>query len=135
MQHHKQLLPLLPVQTQRAPNAVGPYSQAIVSQGLVFVSGIIPIDPETNALSLFDGNIEKQTELVLSNLLAILEAAGCTKQSVIKTTIMLTDLSVFPQVNTVYGEFFGDHKPARSTFAVAALPKGANIEIDAIAAL
>lgn len=135
MQHHKQHPLLQPIQTPKAPSAVGPYSQAIVSQGFVFVSGQIPIDPETNALNLFDGDVEKQTDLVLSNLLAILEAAGCTKQSVVKTTILLTDINDFAKVNTVYGNFFGDHKPARATYAVAALPKGAQVEIEAIAAI
>lgn len=121
------------LQTAKAPSAIGPYSQGIFVQGFVFVSGQIPLDPETNTLMLFEGNIKKQTELVLSNLLAILQAAGCTQNDVVKTTILLTDINDFADVNTVYAEFFGDHKPARATFAVTALPKGANIEIEAIA--
>lgn len=123
------------IQSTQAPNAVGPYSQAIVSQGFVFVSGQIPISPETNTLMLFDGDIQKQTQLVLSNLLAILKAAGCNQNHVVKTTILLTDINDFPAVNDVYAAFFGDHKPARATYAVAALPKGAHIEIEAIACL
>lgn len=115
------------------PNAVGPYSPAVKSQGFVFVSGQISINPETNALALFDGDVKKQTVQVLSNLLAILEAAGCSKTDVVKTTILLTDMNDFANVNAVYGDFFGAHKPARATYAVAALPKGANIEIEAIA--
>jgi 2-iminobutanoate/2-iminopropanoate deaminase len=115
------------------PTTVGPYSPAIKAQGFVFVSGQIPLDPNTNTLSLFDGNIKKQTELVLSNLLTILKAAGCTQNDVVKTTILLTDFNDFADVNAVYADFFGAHKPARSTYAVAALPKGANIAIEAIA--
>jgi 2-iminobutanoate/2-iminopropanoate deaminase len=122
-----------PIQTHKAPSAVGPYSQAYLAQGFLFVSGQIPISPETNTLELFDGDIAKQARLVLSNLLAILEAAGCTKNEVVKTTILLTDINDFAVVNAVYSEFFGDHKPARATYAVAALPKGANLEIEAIA--
>jgi 2-iminobutanoate/2-iminopropanoate deaminase len=124
---------MTPIQTPRAPSAVGPYSQAMLSQGFVFVSGQISIEPETNTLALFDGDIKKQTLQVLSNLLAILEAAGCTPSDVVKTTILLTDINDFSAVNALYADFFGDHKPARATYAVAALPKGANIEIEAIA--
>lgn len=124
---------MIPLQTVKAPSAIGPYSQGIIAQGFVFVSGQLPVDPETNALMLFEGNIKKQTELVLSNILAILQAAGCTQNHVVKTTILLTDINDFAEVNAAYADFFGDHKPARATYAVAALPKGANIEIEAIA--
>jgi 2-iminobutanoate/2-iminopropanoate deaminase len=115
------------------PTPVGPYSSAIKAQGLVFISGQIPLDPNTNTLMLFDGDIKKQTELVLSNILTILKASGCTQHDVVKTTILLTDINDFADVNAVYGDFFEGHKPARATYAVAALPKGANIEIEAIA--
>ena len=121
------------VSTPNAPSAIGPYSQAISSQGFVFVSGQISIDPKTNTVQLFNGDIKKQTEQVLSNINAILTAAGCAKTDVVKTTILLSSISDFDAVNAVYGEFFGDHKPARATYQVAALPKGANVEIEAVA--
>lgn len=121
------------ISTTEAPSAIGPYSQAIASQGLVFISGQISIDPKTNAVSLFNGDIKKQTQLALSNINAILEAAGCSKESVVKATILLKDIADFDAVNAVYADFFGTHKPARSTYAVVALPKGANVEIEAVA--
>lgn len=115
------------------PTPVGPYSSAVIAQGFVFISGQIPLNPETNLLEEFEGDIKKQTELVLSNLQLILIAAGCTKNDVVKTTILLTNMDDFAQVNAAYADFFGAHKPARATFAVAALPKGAKLEIEAIA--
>jgi 2-iminobutanoate/2-iminopropanoate deaminase len=115
------------------PTPVGPYSSAVIAQGFVFISGQIPLNPITNTLENFEDDIHKQTELVLSNLQSILAAAGCTKEDVVKTTILLTDINDFAQVNLAYADFFGAHKPARSTYAVAALPKGAKLEIEAIA--
>jgi 2-iminobutanoate/2-iminopropanoate deaminase len=122
------------IATPDAPTAIGPYSQAIASEkGLVFVSGQIPIDPKTGLLELFEGDAQKQTELVLSNINAILDAAGCDKSDVMKSTVYLTKISDFPAMNIPYAEFFGDHKPARSTIAAADLPKGAPLEIEVIA--
>lgn len=120
------------ITTSEAPSAIGPYSQAISSDGFLFVSGQIPIDPKSSTLQLFNGDIKKQTQLVLSNIQAIITAAGCVKTDVVKTTILLTNIKDFDAVNVIYAEFFGAHKPARSTYAVMALPKGANIEIEAV---
>lgn len=122
------------VSTPNAPSAIGPYSQAIQTTGMLFLSGQIAIDPKTGTLQTFDGDIQKQTSLVLSNIEAILNAAGCKKRDVVKTTILLAKISDFDAVNIAYSDFFGAHKPARSTYAVAALPKGAQIEIEAVAA-
>ncbi len=117
-----------------APAPVGPYSQAVVQGELLFVSGQIPLDPKTG--SLVDGDIEAQTERVISNLHAILEAAGTSLARVVRTTVYVTDLALFGRVNEVYARFFcGDPPPARATVQVAALPLGAAVEIDAIAAL
>ena len=115
-----------------APDPVGPYSQAVEHRGFVYVSGQIPLDPETGAL--VEDDIEVQTRRVLANLGAVLEAAGLSFSHVVRTTIYLTDLSHFPRVNRVYAETFErEPKPARATVQVAALPLGAGIEIDAIA--
>ena len=119
------------IQTPDAPEAIGPYAQAIEANGLIFCSGQIPINPLT-------GNIEKagateQTRQVLLNLKAVLEAAGSSLHNVVKTTVFLADMGDFPFVNTVYAEIFGTHKPARSTVQVARLPKSARVEIEAIA--
>ncbi|MCG8553685.1 MAG: RidA family protein [Proteobacteria bacterium] len=119
---------------RQAPEAVGPYSHAIRTQELVFSSGQIPLDPATG--TLVDGGIVEQTHQVMKNLLAVLEAAGCTLGQVLKTTIYLTNMDDFRAVNEVYGSYFeGLVPPARSTVAVAALPLGARVEIDAIAQL
>ena len=117
--------------TSDAPEAIGPYSQAVEANGLIFCSGQIPINPAT-------GNIEvvgaaEQTMRVLLNLRAVLEAAGAGLDKVVKTTVFLTDIGDFPAVNKVYAEMFGDHKPARSTVQVARLPKCAKVEIEAVA--
>ena len=117
--------------TSNAPEAIGPYSQAVEANGLVFCSGQLPINPAT-------GNIEvagaaEQTMRVLLNLRAVLEATGSGLDRVVKTTMFLTDIGDFPAVNKVYAEMFGDHKPARSTVQVARLPKCAKVEIEAIA--
>ncbi len=119
------------IETDEAPAAVGPYSQAVVAGDLVFVSGQIPLDPATGQLSA--GSIEEQTKRVLHNAQAILRAAGCTLDNVCKTTIFLTDLDNFKTVNEVYAGFFNGSPPARSTVQVAALPLGAEIEIEVIA--
>ena len=117
--------------TDDAPAAIGPYSQAIHTGELVFVSGQIPLEPKSGKLEV--SSIEAETQQVLRNLRAILEAAGSSLPRVVKTTIYLTNLEDFAAVNAVYGEFFSDAPPARATVQVAALPMGARIEIDAIA--
>ncbi|PLY02976.1 MAG: reactive intermediate/imine deaminase [Desulfuromonas sp.] len=117
--------------TENAPVAIGPYSQAIRAGGLVFFSGQIPLDPSTG--QLVGGGIVPQTEQVLRNMLAMLEAAGLEPADVVKTTIYLADLGDFPVVNELYAELFVDPAPARATVGVAALPKGAAIEIEWIA--
>ena len=119
------------VETASAPLPVGPYSQAIVHGELVFCSGQIPLDPKTGAL--ITGEIEAQVERVLDNLRAVLEAAGSGMDRVLRTTIYVTDLSLFVRVNRGYGRYFTDVAPARATVQVAALPLGALVEIDAIA--
>lgn len=119
------------VQTDAAPAAIGPYSQAVRSGELVMLSGQIPLDPSTGAL--VEGSIEEETRKVMENLGAVLAAAGCSFADVLKTTIYLTDLGNFAAVNGVYGGYMGDKPPARATVQVAALPKGARVEIDAIA--
>jgi 2-iminobutanoate/2-iminopropanoate deaminase len=122
------------VTTADAPAPVGPYSQAVAQGKLLFVSGQIPLDPKTG--SLVDGDIEAQTERAIANLHAILEAAGTSLARVVRTTVYVTDLALFGRVNEVYARFFrGDPAPARATVQVAALPLGAEVEIDAIAAL
>ncbi len=118
------------IETEKAPKAIGPYSQAIKSNSLVFCSGQIAINPETNEFK--PGTIEEQTETVCKNLAAVLEAAGSSLEKVVKTTVFLADISDFPKMNAVYAQFFSG-KPARATVAVKALPKGALVEIDAIA--
>ncbi|MDQ5984875.1 MAG: 2-iminobutanoate/2-iminopropanoate deaminase [Syntrophus sp. SKADARSKE-3] len=111
--------------------AVGPYSQAVEAGGFVFCSGQVPIVPETGVV--ITGNIGEATEQALKNVRAVLAAAGVGLEQVIKTTIYLTDISDFPAVNEVYGRYFQKDHPARSTVAVAALPKGAAVEIEAVA--
>lgn len=120
------------VRSDAAPEPVGPYSQAIEHDGLVFASGQVPLDPATGRLVA--GDIEAQTHQVLANLRAVLEAAGAGLADVVRTTIYLTDLGDFARVNAVYGEHFtAEPQPARATVQVAALPLGAEVEIDAIA--
>ncbi len=129
-------MPKVPITTERAPGAIGPYSQAIAiggtdgGGGLLFVSGQIPLDPATGQL---EAGIEAQTERVIENLRAILEAGGCTLADVAKTTIFLTDLAHFTAVNAIYARAFAAPFPARSTVQVSALPRGALVEIEAIA--
>jgi 2-iminobutanoate/2-iminopropanoate deaminase len=120
------------LRTSAAPAPVGPYSQAVEHAGWIFLSGQIPLDPATGRL--VQGEIEEQARRVLENLRAVLEAADASFADVIRTTIYLVDLAVFPRVNAVYAEYFSaSPRPARSTLQVAALPLGAQIEIDAIA--
>jgi 2-iminobutanoate/2-iminopropanoate deaminase len=120
------------VRTESAPAPVGPYSQAIRLGGLVFVSGQIPLDPETG--ERVSGGIEDETRRVLANLRAVLEAAGSDLARVVKTTVYLTDMSLFSRVNAVYAEAFEtEPAPARATVEVSALPLGARVEIDAVA--
>jgi 2-iminobutanoate/2-iminopropanoate deaminase len=119
------------VSTEGAPAAVGPYSQGIVVDGLLFCAGQAALDPATG--NLVDGGIEPETERVMANLTAVLDAAGATWNDVVKTTIFLVDMTDFATVNGIYGRYVGDPPPARSTVGVAALPKGAHVEIEAVA--
>jgi len=118
------------IQTENAPKVVGPYSQAIVSNGFVFCSGQIGIDPKTN--ELVEG-LEKQTQQVLKNLSEVLKSANSSLENVTKTTVYLADINDYITMNEIYGQYFTDHKPARAAFAVAHLPKDALIEIEVIA--
>ena len=122
---------LKPVHTDDAPQAIGPYSQAIVSDGWVFCSGQIPLDPGT--MELLDGDIADQTDLVLKNLRAVLEAAGASMNTVVKTTVFLSDMNNFAAMNEVYGRHCGDHRPARAAVQAAALPKFVDVEIECVA--
>lgn len=117
--------------TERAPAAIGPYSQAVSAGGFVFTSGQIALDPETG--EIVPGGFEPQARQVLRNLERVLESAGCSFQDVVKATIYLTDLAEFPRLNELYGETLAGHRPARSTVQVAGLPKGALVEIDLVA--
>ncbi|HEY8186751.1 MAG TPA: RidA family protein [Pyrinomonadaceae bacterium] len=119
------------IQTAHAPEAIGPYSQAIKTNGLVFASGQIPTDPQTG--QFVAGGIAEQTEQVLKNLAAVLEAAGSDLNRVVKTTVFLLDMQEFAAMNEVYGKFFKDGPPARATVQAARLPRDARVEIEAIA--
>jgi 2-iminobutanoate/2-iminopropanoate deaminase len=121
------------VATEKAPEAIGPYSQAVVHAGIAYLSGQIPLDPATN--QLISGDIAAQTERVLENLKAALEACGASLGSVLKTTVFLKDMGDFPRMNEIYGRYFNQHPPARSTVQAARLPRDVAIEIDAIAAV
>lgn len=121
------------ITTDKAPKAVGPYSQAIQVGNMVFLSGQIPIDPSTNELNLFDGDVAKQTDLVLNNLRSVLASVGLSLSNIVKTGVFLKDMNDFGKMNEVYSQHFGSHKPARACVAVASLPKGVSVEIDAIA--
>lgn len=122
-----------PISTPDAPPAIGPYSQAIRAGNLLFVSGQIPLEPQTG--DMVGATAAEQVRQVLNNLQAILQAAGTSLQNVVKTTIFLTDLGQFAAVNAVYAEFFPQNPPARSTVQVSALPRGAQVEIEAIAVI
>ena len=119
------------IQTEQAPKAIGPYSQAIKVNGFVFASGQIPIIPETG--EFVAGGIAEQTEQVIKNLSQVLEAAGSSLNRVVKTTVFLADMGEFAAMNEVYGRFFSAEPPARATVAAAGLPRGARVEIEAIA--
>ena len=119
------------IHTDDAPKAIGPYSQAIEAGGMLFVSGQIPINPQTSELS--NGTIQEQTKLVMDNIGAILKAAGLGYDNIVKTTCLLADISDFAEMNKVYAEYFPTNPPARSAFAVKDLPKGARLEIEVIA--
>lgn len=124
-----------PINTNQAPAAIGPYSQAMIANGFIFCSGQVGVDPKTGVLTT---DIETQTHQVLKNLQAVLKEAGCELQNVVKTTIYLVDMSDFAKVNEIYGSYFGETKPARATVQVSKLPQGKLpnpplIEIEAIA--
>jgi len=119
------------IATNDAPHAIGPYSQAIRSGNLLFLSGKIPLDPKSG--NLIDGDFAAQSRRVFDNLRAVLKAAGADFKDVTRATVYLTDLGNFQTLNSIYAEYFGNHKPARSTVGVAALPRGAQVEIDLIA--
>ncbi len=120
------------VTSEKAPKALGPYSQAIVTSDLVFCAGQVGLDPATG--QIVSGDIKDQTRRCLDNLAAVLDAAGSSLDRVTKTTVFLTDLAEFTAMNEAYAERFGGHKPARSTIGIASLPRGARIEIECIAA-
>ena len=119
------------INSQNAPAPVGPYSQAVQMGDFLFCSGQISIDPKTN--EVFTGDIKKQTEMVMANIGAVLKEAGLGYQNIFKTTIFLTNMGDFAQVNEIYAQYFKEAPPARSTVAVAGLPKGVNVEIEVIA--
>jgi 2-iminobutanoate/2-iminopropanoate deaminase len=125
-------MPKKHVTSADAPKPIGPYSQAVIAGGLLFVSGQIAIDPATN--QVIEGDVGKQTEQVLKNLMAVLKEAKMGPENVVKTTVFLTDMADFPKMNEVYARFLGKEPPARSTVAAAGLPKGVQVEIDLIAA-
>jgi 2-iminobutanoate/2-iminopropanoate deaminase len=119
------------IQTAQAPQAIGPYSQAVKANGMIFCSGQIPLDPAT--MQVIEGDVSAQTERVLRNLQAVLEAAGSSLQRVVKTTVFLADMGDFAAMNEVYGAFFGNNRPARSTVQVARLPRDVRVEIEVVA--
>jgi 2-iminobutanoate/2-iminopropanoate deaminase len=119
------------IHTDHAPAAIGPYSQAIVVDGWVFCSGQIPLDPITG--ELLSGSVTEQTELVLSNLASVLNAAGSSLELVVKTTVFLSDMNTFAEMNDVYAKHFGDHRPARAAVQAGALPKFCDVEIECVA--
>ncbi|HOV63244.1 MAG TPA: RidA family protein [Spirochaetia bacterium] len=121
------------IETDKAPAAVGPYSQGVRIDNLVFTSGQVPIDPATG--NLVAGGIEEQTERSIQNVKAVLEAAGSSLSQVIKTTVFITDMGAFGRMNAVYGKYFPEPFPARSCVQVGALPRGAQVEIEAVAVI
>ncbi len=125
-------MPTKYVATPAAPQPIGPYSQGVISGGLLFCSGQIALDPETG--ELVPGDIVVQTERVLQNLIAVLRGAKMGPENVVKATVYLADMADFPRMNEVYGKYLGAKPPARTTIAAAGLPKGAKVEIDVIAA-
>lgn len=121
------------IRTERAPEAIGPYSQAIVAGNMVYTAGQIALDPTT--MEVVQGGVAEQTEQVFKNLSAVLEAAGTSLQHVVKTTVFLSDMAHFTQMNEVYARHFGSHRPARSTVAAQGLPKAVDVEIEVVAVL
>ncbi len=121
------------ISTNRAPKAIGPYSQAVILNGMAFLSGQIPLDPATN--QLVEGDITVQTERVLENLKALLEACGSSLDRVVKTTVFLKDMGEFGKMNEVYGRYFAANAPARATVEAARLPRDVRVEIECIAAV
>ena len=121
------------IKTNQAPEAIGPYSQAVTAGDLVFCSGQIPLDP--TSMTLVGETVADQTEQVLKNLSEVLKAAGSAPGKVLKTTVFLKDMNDFVEMNNVYGDFFGDHKPARATVEVARLPKDVKVEIECTATI
>lgn len=119
------------IATPHAPAAIGPYAQGVVANGMLFSAGQIALDPAT--MEVVPGGITEQTERVFQNLEAVLAAAGCTFRDVVKTTVFLQTMDEFAAMNTVYAAWMGDHRPARSTVAVAGLPKGVRVEVEVIA--
>lgn len=119
------------VHSNEAPQAIGPYSQAVVSDGWIFASGQIPMDPAT--MELVGGDVASQTEQVMKNLAAVLAEAGGSLTTVVKAGVFLSDMGLFAEMNEVYGRHFGEHRPARATVAVAGLPKGVDVEIEVVA--
>jgi 2-iminobutanoate/2-iminopropanoate deaminase len=124
-------MPLKQISTTHAPSAIGPYSQGVVANGFLFTAGQIALDPVTG--KIVEGGIVEQTERVMQNLQQVLQAAGVSWGDVVKTTVYLHDLSDFPIVNEIYGKWLSDARPARSTVQVPGLPRGALVEIDAVA--
>jgi len=120
------------ISTDAAPKAIGPYSQAYETGGFIYLSGQIPLDPASGAI--VEGEFAVHAQRVLDNLDAVLRAAGCRRDQVVKTTVYLTDLGLFAEMNQIYAAFFGGHRPARAVVGVAALPRGARVEIEAVAA-
>lgn len=127
--------PIKIIQTEKAPKAIGPYSQGIKLEGsgLIFTAGQIPLDPKTG--EMVSGGVEKETRQVLENVKGVLEGAGSGMSKVVKTTVYLKDMEDFPLMNQVYAEYFKENPPARTTVQVAELPKGAKIEIEAVAVI
>jgi 2-iminobutanoate/2-iminopropanoate deaminase len=121
------------IQTKDAPAAIGPYSQGVVCNGFLFTAGQIALDPNTGEMST--GDVAAQADIVMRNLHGVISAAGATWADVVKTTVFLRDMADFPTVNEVYARWLGDARPARSTVAVSALPRGAAIEIEAVVAV
>lgn len=119
------------IETEDAPKAIGPYSQAVKVDRFLFLSGQLPIKPETG--ELIKDNFKEEVLQVLNNIEAILKSLGCSRKDIVKTTVFIKDMNNFPEFNETYAEFFGDHKPARSTVEVSRLPKDARIEIETIA--
>lgn len=125
-------MPKKTVMTPQAPKPIGPYSQAVISGGLLFASGQIALDPETG--EIVPGDVSAQTEQVMKNLMAVLKEAKMGPENVVKTTVFLLDMADFPKMNEVYGKYLGKEPPARSTVQAAALPRGVKVEIDLVAA-